>query len=78
MPIIPATLEAEIERIVIQGQTEQKFSKKIPQQMNQLSMVVCVYHSGYTGGISRRIMVPGQPMQNVGAPTWKILKQKGL
>jgi hypothetical protein len=58
--VIPASQEAKIKRIMDQGQPRQKI-RKTPNSANKLGVVVYVYNATYTGGISRRISVPGWP-----------------
>jgi hypothetical protein len=56
--VIPATPEAEIRRIAIQGQAEQKARSHLNQQAG---IVGCACNFSYAEGISERIMViPGK------------------
>jgi hypothetical protein len=57
MPILLATLEAEIGRIVIQGQPREIVSRTPSQPIKKLSIVACTSHSSYVGSINRRIEV---------------------
>jgi hypothetical protein len=63
VPLIPATQE-KIQKVTIQGQPWQKFSKN-PSQIITPGMVVHICSSCYAGSIGRRIMVPGQSGQNM-------------
>jgi hypothetical protein len=60
MPEIPATWEAQIRRITVQGQPRQKVSKTLSQQKNQAWWYTSVFLA-MLGGIRRRIVVQGQP-----------------
>jgi hypothetical protein len=42
MPVFPATLEAEIRRIMVQGQLGQEFSETPSQQMSQVRWLTSV------------------------------------
>jgi hypothetical protein len=55
MPIVSATLEAEIQRIKVQGQSEQKLARSHLNQQAGHNGVHC--NPSYMGGISRRIAV---------------------
>jgi hypothetical protein len=55
-PIILATWEPEIWRIVVQGQPGKKVSKN-PISTNNLVVVVLTHNINYAGGIGRKIVV---------------------
>jgi hypothetical protein len=56
MPVILATWEVEVGRIVVQGQNREKVNKAPAQQMSQAWWLMSV-NSSYPGGISRMIVV---------------------
>jgi hypothetical protein len=59
---IPATQEAEIRRIVTQGQPRQKKSKKDPISITtKLGVVAHIYYPSCGEGISKRISVQANP-----------------
>jgi hypothetical protein len=49
MPIIPATQETEIERILVQGQPRQKVLKTL--SINKVGVVACACDPSYMGGL---------------------------
>jgi hypothetical protein len=55
MPIILATWEAEIERIMVQGHARQNIISNF--NFKKLSMVLYVCNPSYAGSRSRRIVV---------------------
>jgi hypothetical protein len=65
-PIISATLEVKIGRIVVQGLPGQKVSK-IPISTNNLGMFAHACQPSYMGGINRKITDQAGPGQNVRA-----------
>jgi hypothetical protein len=58
MPVISATWEAEIRRIVVQDQPGQNISK-IPSQQYKPGVVLHSFYPSYTGGIGKTIIVHG-------------------
>jgi hypothetical protein len=58
MAVIPPTQEAEIRRIMVQGQLMQKFSKPSI-STNKLDMLVHTCNPIYIGDIGRRIVDQG-------------------
>jgi hypothetical protein len=53
MPIIPVSWEAEIGKIMVQGQPEQNFSKILSISTNMVGMVAHICNPSNEGGISR-------------------------
>jgi hypothetical protein len=57
MPVIPATWEVEIGRLVKVGDRPEQKITKIPISINKLGMLACIHHPHCVGGIGRRITV---------------------
>jgi hypothetical protein len=60
MPIFPDNQKAEISRITIQGHPRQKV-RETPSKSISSGLVICAFHSRYTGGINKRIIVTSSP-----------------
>jgi hypothetical protein len=63
MPIIPATLEVEIKRTIVQVQQEKKLARPYLNKLNRCSCTK--YNPSYSGGIGRKIAVQGHPRPKV-------------
>jgi hypothetical protein len=70
--VIPTTQEAEIRRIMVQGQPEKNISKT-PISTNKPDTAAHICSISYLGGISRRILVQVKSDKNC-----ETLSKKGL